>query len=451
MHFQESMIDELAECIPVVPRVLHGISERGWIGGNLLLVKPALEVIQDWSSEPLPESNAVSFWKGDCQAIDFEHAFDHSQGVVGKFPISLFGNFKISVDMGPAVCGSSANAIFFDIGEHLVVDGCAVGEQEAQIAWQGFLMIVAFAVLSEIVEIVGCCFVTAIDGNLAFDRFAGAFTDEGHGRLIGFNHPALENASMHALVENAQLVCRGLEPAAHGGAANGNAVAQENALLAVQGQMVVQLGLDDVGDEAGCGIALINWFERLGSSDYMPFALEATVGVFDVFDPFVACRDVIQLVRNSEADGCAHDVTARAEKGCGIVDSVLLCCLVFGSLWCLAATAATFRGRSLWEPGLFSFNCLTRFFVHLFSFTIDIINVDAAGGRAVDGTVAPPDLFLQFKDAVPKLDQEFVACRKGVWQRFRQSYFSGIRCWIAHGLLLRRITIFYSKHRIWYR
>src|SRR3984885_5443618 len=198
MHLQESMIDELAECTPVISRVLNGICERSWSSGKLLLVKPALEVIQDWFSESLPESNAISFRKGDGQAIDFKHAFDHAQGVVGKFFFGFFGIFKIPVDMCPAVCGGGSNSILFDIGEHFVVDGCAVGKQEAEVAWQEFLMIFGGAILGEVVDIVGSYFVAAVDADLTFYCLTGTFADEGHGRFVRFNHLALEDEFLHA-------------------------------------------------------------------------------------------------------------------------------------------------------------------------------------------------------------------------------------------------------------
>lgn len=420
MHFQETVIEELAQRCPAVQRVIDGIFECSRSGAELLFIEPTFEVVHERLCHSLPDGDALIFWKSHSQILNFEDAFDDADRVVGEVFFCFFGIFKVSVDVSQAIGRGSTITLFVRICENAIVDEGAVTKEEAFVVRQETGMVLTLAVFGEIVEIVRGEFVAAIERDFALDCFAGASADERHSCFVGLNHLALKDESLHAFVQDSQQIGFGLEPAAHGGARDWNTMAQENLLLAIQWQVVFEFGLCDINDEFGGRVASIDGLNRFIRRYDILLAGRAGVGVLHVSDAWVAGGNVAELVRDFSTDLSATDQAVRTEEVGGIGYFVFLDNLVFSASGSISPAAGVSRRRRLSQVFSFGCNSAAGLFVHFFSFALNVIDVYARRGRSVDVAIASAHLFFKFEDAVPKYGKQFVACRNCVRQGIGQ-------------------------------
>lgn len=446
MCFQVTVVEEMQERRPAIAGVLNGISECGGGGLELLLVKPALEVFYERLCQLLPESDSLFIGEPVSQLFDLEDAFDDANGIISQFLFGYFGVLEVSVHVSPAIGRDGAVALLIRSAsaKHAVVHVCAVSEEESLKAGKEAGMVVSFAILGKVVEVVGSGFIASVQGDFALDRFSSTFTDEGHAGFIRLDDQALPDELMHTVVEDAQFVSCALEPAAHGRAVDGNTVGQKYLFLAVQGQVIFEFGLGDVCDNRCVGVAFFNGLRGLGGTDQILVAHGTGVGVLNVFDSLISSGNVGELGRDGSSSGGTGDIAARAQELSGIGYPVVLRSFVLDAGRRVSAAATVLWRRWLSELFSFAFDLLDCFFVHCFTFAFDVIYVDACRFGTVDVTVVPANLFFQLENAVPKPDKELVALGERIRKRIRQSNRTRSGGGFCHVFSLALITIFYS-------
>src|SRR5262249_46646371 len=113
-------------------------------------------------------------------------------------------------------------------------------------------------------------------------------------------------------VERLQQLGTGRHPFARRRAIEEKALALEDALLAVQWQMIVILADDDLCQQARAGEALVDRLRRLGCGGQLALAVLAEVSHADVLDDEERGRLVVELFAGLFADGRPRFTAAGA-------------------------------------------------------------------------------------------------------------------------------------------
>lgn len=409
MDFQEAMVEKLTQRRPAVQRVSNGIRQRCGSGFDILLVEPDFEIINEWFRHFLPDRNALVLRKSDYEAFDFEDALYDTEGIVGKLVFGLFGVFKVSLNVGPAVDRSGADALFFFVGEDTVENGSAISKQKAFVAAQDLGVIFALSIFCEVVEVVWTGFVAAVDRKFACYCFSCALADEGHVSFIGFDDARFKYELVDTVVEKLEFIGCLFMPAADGGAVNWNAEYFEFGGLPVVRQVAPELAVNYMGDESGTGVSFINRLKWFGFSEYAALAFFAAVAVFNMLDALRRTGNVFQLVRDFESARFSRDVAAGAEKLGGIGLFVLKWFFDYSGLRSVSA-AATVRWRSrlsaLFQLGVDS---LAGVFVDILAFAFERVFVDLGGTWTVNSAIAPTRLLFELKNSIVHFMNQLVA------------------------------------------
>jgi hypothetical protein len=159
----------------------------------------------------------------------------------------------------------------------------------------------------------------------------GARVEDRDRGVVRLDHPGLPHQLGHPVDERLQQVGRGGDPAPEGGRGEVHPVPGEDAVLAVQRQVIGELRYDDVGEQAGSGEPLVDRLGReRGGRDRWgrvvgrvggPTTRGAGVGVPHPLDDEQGRRPVVELFARLGPDPDPKDAAARARLlGLGQVD-----------------------------------------------------------------------------------------------------------------------------------
>ena len=134
------------------------------------------------------------------------------------------------------------------------------------------------------------------------------------GGVICFDDAGFEQFILEHGIQQGKGVGCVLHPVALSGAGNSDVLAAKNLLLAVIGQAVVELADNDLGEQAGAGVASGDWRTRLFSCDDVLFAFGARASLLHMIDDFQAGAHHFKLVGEQMPDALGLDRAGRTNR-----------------------------------------------------------------------------------------------------------------------------------------
>lgn len=410
MYFEEAVVNKLHESRPVIEGVFDRVSQGCGCPRIFLLVEPDLESVKDRLGVLPPNLDAFFFGESKSKSFDAKEALNHAHAVVSQLFFSAFGIFIHSVDVSPAFSRSGTIACFLFIFKDLVVLVRAVSEKKSFEAFEKLPGVVTTFVFSEQIELVGMFNVAAEKPDAASLSLARSLEYVRHAGAIGVNESTFEDEDSHSVVNNCEFVGRLLEPARHSGPVYGHAEIGKNPLLSIERQMVGDFRSDYMRQKGWARVTLINWLQGLRGLNDVAFALGAGVFIFDVFDAFVACGNVFQLVGDSEAYRGARNIAAWTQELHRVGDFMVFRCFFLDRVRSLSAAATVgLGGCSYASPLLFCSDSCGYFVVEFFAWAFECVGRGLGGASTKVIAIFATFLFLKHLDAVVELKNERMA------------------------------------------
>ena len=400
--FYEGMVEVNQKSRPAIERV--GDCLPKFCFGRFdefALIEPSFQQRDLGLCQPLTQILSFRRWQRCGESFNIEEALDDTHGEVSRCAVGFPGIFEVAVHMRPAVCCGST--VFND----LVVLIGAVGLENSGEASEDLFRVKGMLGVGIIVEDVGVVSIATVDPDISPMCFSKSLFDDGEGSGIRLENAAVQDQLAHSFNDGSKYVSDFFEPPAHRGATNGNAQGFKDLLLAVKRQVQPELIGCNFSQQSRTRQPFINRLVGFLSSDNLTLAVFAGVLEHDVLNSFEKSADVINLVRDIEANYFSRLRTVRAGELVR-VDAMLYLASLDSRRRRQTSAALIFICDDI-QSIFFNIKLTSVLSMDSFSGASQKSRVDFGGLLTEGGTVAATELLFQFGNASEQFSNELVA------------------------------------------